>query len=468
MPAEGEFILFENLSNRFEEIFKSLKKTGSIDKASLDSAMRDIRRALLEADVALPIAKRFIEDVKNEAIGKEIIRSITPAQMITKIVSDQLIQILGSASPEFQINDNQISSYLFAGLQGSGKTTTVGKIGNYLKSNYDKKILFVSLDTTRPAAFDQLKKLSELIDVTILPKLENQMPIDIVSRAKQFAELQEIDCVLYDTAGRMNVEEGLMSELSLLEKEINPLETILVLDSLTGQEAVNVASDFAKAINITGSILTRVDGDARGGAALSMKYITDCPIKFMGVGEQVDDLEKFHPERIANRILGMGDIVTLVEKAAETVDQEDAEEMAKKLQKGEFDLDDLLSQIRQMKKMGGISGMMKFIPGLSNLSDKIPQNTNPDNSIAQQEAIILSMTKYERSKPKIINGSRKKRIAAGSGTSVSEINKILKQHRKMSDMMKKLSRKGGGSIDPNMLAGQLGGGMPSDFFKNKF
>ena len=460
--------MFENLSNRFEEIFKSLKKTGSIDEASLDSAMRDIRRALLEADVALPIAKKFIEDVKKESIGKEIIRSITPAQMITKIVNDQLIQILGSASPEFQINDNQISSYLFAGLQGSGKTTTVGKIGNYLKSNYDKKILFVSLDTTRPAAFDQLKKLSELIDVTILPKLENQMPIDIVSRAKQFAELQEIDCVLYDTAGRMNVEEGLMSELSLLEKEINPLETILVLDSLTGQEAVNVASDFAKAINITCSILTRIDGDARGGAALSMKYITDCPIKFMGVGEQVDDLEKFHPERIANRILGMGDIVTLVEKAAETVDQEDAEEMAKKLQKGEFDLDDLLSQIRQMKKMGGISGMMKFIPGLSNLSDKIPQNTNPDNSIAQQEAIILSMTKYERSKPKIINGSRKKRIAAGSGTSVSEINKILKQHRKMSDMMKKLSRKGGGSIDPNMLAGQLGSGMPSDFFKNKF
>ena len=460
--------MFENLSNRFEEIFKSLKKTGSIDEASLDSAMRDIRRALLEADVALPIAKRFIEDVKKEAIGKEIIRSITPAQMITKIVNDQLIQILGPASSEFQINDNQISSYLFAGLQGSGKTTTVGKIGNYLKSNYDKKILFVSLDTTRPAAFDQLKKLSELIDVKILPKLENQMPIDIVSRAKQFAELQEIDCVLYDTAGRMNVEEGLMSELSLLEKEINPLETILVLDSLTGQEAVNVASDFAKAINITGSILTRIDGDARGGAALSMKYITDCPIKFMGVGEQVDDLEKFHPERIANRILGMGDIVTLVEKAAETVDQEDAEEMAKKLQKGEFDLDDLLSQIRQMKKMGGISGMMKFIPGLSNLSDKIPQNTNPDNSIAQQEAIILSMTKYERSKPKIINGSRKKRIAAGSGTSVSEINKILKQHRKMSDMMKKLSRKGGGSIDPNMLAGQLGSGMPSDFFKNKF
>lgn len=460
--------MFENLSNRFEEIFKSLKKTGSIDEASLDSAMRDIRRALLEADVALPIAKKFIEDVKKEAIGKEIIRSITPAQMITKIVNDQLIQILGSASPEFQINDNQVSSYLFAGLQGSGKTTTVGKIGNYLKSNYDKKILFVSLDTTRPAAFDQLKKLSELIDVTILPKLENQMPIDIVSRAKQFAELQEIDCVLYDTAGRMNVEEGLMSELSLLEKEINPLETILVLDSLTGQEAVNVASDFAKAINITGSILTRIDGDARGGAALSMKYITDCPIKFMGVGEQVEDLEKFHPERIANRILGMGDIVTLVEKAAETVDQEEAEEMAKKLQKGEFDLDDLLSQIRQMKKMGGISGMMKFIPGLSNLSDKIPQNTNPDNSIAQQEAIILSMTKYERSKPKIINGSRKKRIAAGSGTSVSEINKILKQHRKMSDMMKKLSRKGGGSIDPNMLAGQLGSGMPSDFFKNKF
>ena len=460
--------MFESLSNRFDEIFKGLKKTGSIDESSLDTAMRDIRRALLEADVALPVAKQFIAEVRKEAIGKEIVRSITPAQMITKIVNDQLIKILGPADSDFNINKNEISSYLFVGLQGSGKTTTVGKIGNYLKNSFDKNILFVSLDTTRPAAFDQLKKLAEIVSVRILPKIENQIPVDIVTRAKQFAHLNEIDCILYDTAGRMNIEENLMSELSLLEKEIHPLETLLVLDSLTGQEAVNVASDFSKTVSISGSILTRIDGDSRGGAALSMKYATPCPIKFMGIGEQIEDLEKFHPERIANRILGMGDIVSLVEKATKTVDQEDAEKMAKKIQNGQFDLDDLLSQIRQMKKMGGISGMMKFIPGLGNLTNKISQNSNPDNSMAQQEAIILSMTKYERSRPKIINGSRKKRIAAGSGTSISEINKILKQHRKMSDMMKKLSKKGGGSIDPNILASQLGGGIPSNFLKNKF
>ena len=294
------------------------------------------------------------------------------------------------------------------------------------------------------------------------------MPLDIAKRALQFAQLQEIDCLLFDTAGRINIDQTLMNELNQLEKEISPTETLLVLDSLTGQEAVNVATDFSKTITVTGTILTRVDGDARGGAALSMKYATNCPIKFMGMGEQMDAIEVFHPERIANRILGMGDIVTLVEKASETIKEEDAEKMAEKLKKGEFDLDDLLSQIRQMKKMGGISNLMKFIPGLKNMKDKIPQQDNPENSIIKQEAIILSMTKYERNKPKIINGSRKKRIAAGSGTSISDINKILKQHRKMSDMMKKLSKKGMGSIDPNMLDGQLGAGIPNDFFKNKF
>ena len=294
------------------------------------------------------------------------------------------------------------------------------------------------------------------------------MPIDIAKRALQFAQLQEIDCLLFDTAGRINIDQTLMNELNQLEKEISPTETLLVLDSLTGQEAVNVATDFSKTITVTGTILTRVDGDARGGAALSMKYATNCPIKFMGMGEQMDAIEVFHPERIANRILGMGDIVTLVEKASETIKEEDAEKMAEKLKKGEFDLDDLLSQIRQMKKMGGISNLMKFIPGLKNMKDKIPQQDNPENSIIKQEAIILSMTKYERNKPKIINGSRKKRIAAGSGTSISDINKILKQHRKMSDMMKKLSKKGMGSIDPNMLGGQLVAGIPNDFFKNKF
>ena len=457
--------MFLNLSERFESIFKGLKQTGSIDEKSFDEAMRDIRRALLEADVALPVAKEFINHIRQESIGKEVLRSITPAQMITKIVSDELIKTLGGSMSDLQIDENKSNYYLFAGLQGSGKTTTVAKIANYLKNKKNKSVLTVSLDINRPAAFDQLKKLSDDIGISILPKVENQMPIDISKRAIEFAKLNNIDCILLDTAGRTNIDDALMNELSQLEKEISPTETLLVLDSLTGQEAVNVVKDFSNKIKLSGSIITRVDGDARGGAALSMKYITDCPIKFMGVGEHIDDLEIFHPERIANRILGMGDIVSLVEKAAENIDEQDAERMATKLQKGEFDLDDLLSQIRQMKKMGGLSSIMKFIPGLKNLENKISQNDSAENSIMKQEAIILSMTKYERSKPKIINGSRKKRIATGSGTKVSDINRVLKQHKKMTDMMKKFSKNGMGSMSPDQLSGQFGNMIPSDIFK---
>lgn len=457
--------MFLNLSERFESIFKGLKQTGSIDEKSFDEAMRDIRRALLEADVALPVAKEFINHIRQESIGKEVLRSITPAQMITKIVSDELIKTLGGSMSDLQIDENKSNYYLFAGLQGSGKTTTVAKIANYLKNKKNKSVLTVSLDINRPAAFDQLKKLSDDIGISILPKVENQMPIDISKRAIEFAKLNNIDCILLDTAGRTNIDDALMNELSQLEKEISPTETLLVLDSLTGQEAVNVVKDFSNKIKLSGSIITRVDGDARGGAALSMKYITDCPIKFMGVGEHIDDLEIFHPERIANRILGMGDIVSLVEKASENIDEQDAERMATKLQKGEFDLDDLLSQIRQMKKMGGLSSIMKFIPGLKNLENKISQNDSAENSIMKQEAIILSMTKYERSKPKIINGSRKKRIATGSGTKVSDINRVLKQHKKMTDMMKKFSKNGMGSMSPDQLSGQFGNMIPSDIFK---
>ena len=457
--------MFLNLSERFESIFKGLKQTGSIDEKSFDEAMRDIRRALLEADVALPVAKEFINHIRQESIGKEVLRSITPAQMITKIVSDELIKTLGGSMSDLQIDENKSNYYLFAGLQGSGKTTTVAKIANYLKNKKNKSVLTVSLDINRPAAFDQLKKLSDDIGISILPKVENQMPIDISKRAIEFAKLNNIDCILLDTAGRTNIDNALMNELSELEKEISPIETLLVLDSLTGQEAVNVVKDFSNKIKLSGSIITRVDGDARGGAALSMKYITDCPIKFMGVGEHIDDLEIFHPERIANRILGMGDIVSLVEKASENIDEQDAERMATKLQKGEFDLDDLLSQIRQMKKMGGLSSIMKFIPGLKNLENKISHNDSAENSIMKQEAIILSMTKYERSKPKIINGSRKKRIATGSGTKVSDINRVLKQHKKMTDMMKKFSKNGMGSMSPDQLSGQFGNMIPSDIFK---
>ena len=460
--------MFNNLTERFESIFKGLKKTGSIDETVLESAMRDIRRALLEADVSLSVAKEFINQVKDQALGQEVLRSITPAQMIIKIVNDELIKILGSESSEINVSGVLPSSFMFTGLQGSGKTTTVAKIGKYLKSKLNKKVMLVSLDVNRPAAFNQLKILADKIEINILPKIENQMPIDIAKRSFEAAKLQDIDFILFDTAGRTNIDENLMKELSLLENEIKPVETLLVLDSLTGQEAVNVASDFSKNIKLTGSILTRIDGDSRGGAALSMKSITGCPIKFMGVGEQVDDLEVFHPERIANRILGMGDIVTLVEKASETVKEEDAAKMAEKLRKGEFDLEDLLSQIQQMKKMGGLSGIMKFIPGLKNLDHNAAQYGSTEEIIKKQEAIIFSMTKYERQKPKIINGSRKKRIAIGSGTIVSDINKILKQHRKMADMMKKLSKKGMGSIDPNLLSDQLGSGNPNDFLKNKF
>ena len=457
--------MFLNLSERFESIFKGLKQTGSIDEKSFDEAMRDIRRALLEADVALPVAKEFINHIRQESIGKEVLRSITPAQMITKIVNDELVKTLGGSMSDLQIDENKSNYYLFAGLQGSGKTTTVVKIANYLKNKKNKSVLTVSLDINRPAAFDQLKKLSDDIGISILPKVENQMPIDISKRAIEFAKLNNIDCILLDTAGRTNIDDALMNELSQLEKEISPIETLLVLDSLTGQEAVNVVKDFSNKIKLSGSIITRVDGDARGGAALSMKYITDCPIKFMGVGEHIDDLEIFHPERIANRILGMGDIVSLVEKASENIDEQDAERMATKLQKGEFDLDDLLSQIRQMKKMGGLSSIMKFIPGLKNLENKISHNDSAENSIMKQEAIILSMTKYERSKPKIINGSRKKRIATGSGTKVSDINRVLKQHKKMTDMMKKFSKNGMGSMSPDQLSGQFGNMIPSDIFK---
>ena len=457
--------MFLNLSERFESIFKGLKQTGSIDEKSFDEAMRDIRRALLEADVALPVAKEFINHIRQESIGKEVLRSITPAQMITKIVNDELVKTLGGSMSDLQIDENKSNYYLFAGLQGSGKTTTVAKIANYLKNKKNKSVLTVSLDINRPAAFDQLKKLSDDIGISILPKVENQMPIDISKRAIEFAKLNNIDCILLDTAGRTNIDDILMNELSQLEKEISPIETLLVLDSLTGQEAVNVVKDFSNKIKLSGSIITRVDGDARGGAALSMKYITDCPIKFMGVGEHIDDLEIFHPERIANRILGMGDIVSLVEKASENIDEQGAERMATKLQKGEFDLDDLLSQIRQMKKMGGLSSIMKFIPGLKNLENKISHNDSAENSIMKQEAIILSMTKYERSKPKIINGSRKKRIATGSGTKVSDINRVLKQHKKMTDMMKKFSKNGMGSMSPDQLSGQFGNMIPSDIFK---
>jgi signal recognition particle subunit SRP54 len=456
-------MMFENLSNRLQDVFSSLKKTGSIDETALDSAMRDIRRALLEADVSLEVVKKFISEVKQKALGQEIIQSISPSQMIIKLVNDELINILGNDTATINIEGKKPASLMLVGLQGSGKTTSIAKLAKFIKSKYNKNILLVSLDVNRPAAFEQLQKLAYDIDIEILPKVENQSPDNIAKRAIAAAEINDIDLILFDTAGRTSIDDNLMQELKELESILEPIETLLILDSMTGQDAINVAKNFSDKIKLTGSILTRVDGDARGGAALSLKMTTGCPIKFIGNGEKIDDIEIFHPDRIANRILDMGDVVTLVEKAAENIDHQEAEKMAERLQQGEFDLNDLLSQINQMKKMGGISSMLKFIPGMKNLGDKA--NTVSDDAIKKQEAIILSMTKLERRKPKMINSSRKQRIAKGSGTVVSEVNRILKQHRKMADMMKRVSKKGMSGLQDLGLPQDFNNQIPPEFLK---
>ena len=455
--------MFENLSNRLQDVFSSLKKTGSIDETALDLAMRDIRRALLEADVSLEVVKKFISEVKQKALGQEIIQSISPSQMIIKLVNDELINILGNDTATINIEGKKPASLMLVGLQGSGKTTSIAKLAKFIKSKYNKNILLVSLDINRPAAFEQLQKLAYDIDIEILPKVENQSPENIAKRAIAAAEINDIDLILFDTAGRTSIDDNLMQELKELESILEPIETLLILDSMTGQDAINVAKNFSDKIKLTGSILTRVDGDARGGAALSLKMTTGCPIKFIGNGEKIDDIEIFHPDRIANRILDMGDVVTLVEKAAENIDHQEAEKMAERLQQGEFDLNDLLSQINQMKKMGGISSMLKFIPGMKNLGDKA--NTVSDDAIKKQEAIILSMTKLERRKPKMINSSRKQRIAKGSGTVVSEVNRILKQHRKMADMMKRVSKKGMSGLQDLGLPQDFNNQIPPEFLK---
>ena len=455
--------MFENLSNRLQDVFSSLKKTGSIDETALDLAMRDIRRALLEADVSLEVVKKFISEVKQKALGQEIIQSISPSQMIIKLVNDELINILGNDTATINIEGKKPASLMLVGLQGSGKTTSIAKLAKFIKSKYNKNILLVSLDVNRPAAFEQLQKLAHDIDIEILPKVENQSPENIAKRAIAAAEINDIDLILFDTAGRNSIDDNLMQELKELESILEPIETLLILDSMTGQDAINVAKNFSDKIKLTGSILTRVDGDARGGAALSLKMTTGCPIKFIGNGEKIDDIEIFHPDRIANRILDMGDVVTLVEKAAESIDHQEAEKMAERLQQGEFDLNDLLSQINQMKKMGGISSMLKFIPGMKNLGDKA--NTVSDDAIKKQEAIILSMTKLERRKPKMINSSRKQRIAKGSGTVVSEVNRILKQHRKMADMMKRVSKKGMSGLQDLGLPQDFNNQIPPEFLK---
>ena len=448
--------MFENLTNKFEEIFSSLKKAPSLNEKQVDEGLRNIRQALLEADVSLSVVKEFIEKVKPKALGEEIIRSTSPGQMMVKIVYDELVQLLGDTNYDINLNAVPPVPMMLVGLQGSGKTTTTAKIAKYLEKNKKKKVMMVSLDVYRPAAQEQLKFLGEQNNILTLPVIDGQLPADICKRAINAANLNGAEIILFDTAGRTQIDLQMMSEIKQIESIINPTENFLVADSLTGQVAAEVAKEFKNTINLTGIILTRADGDARGGAAVSMKYVSEVPIKFLGVGEKIDNLEVFHPDRIANRILGMGDIVSLVEKAAQDISEEDIKKTEENLKKGNFSMEDYLTQLRQMKKMGGIEGVMSFLPGVSKIKSQMDQSGVDEKIITQNESIILSMTKKERENPKIIDGSRRKRIANGSGTDVATINKLLKQFKMMSEMMKKMSK--------GNVKGMTDKGIPPELF----
>ena len=432
--------MFENLTSKFEEIFSSLKKAPSLDERQVNEGLRKIRQALLEADVALPVAKELIKNIKPKAIGQEIIRSTTPGQMIVKVVFDEIVKILGDTKSELNLNAVPPICFMLVGLQGSGKTTTAAKLAKYLEKNNKKKSLLVSLDIYRPAAQEQLNILGEKNSIQTLPIVKGQLPLDIVKRALNAASLSGIDAIIFDTAGRTQIDLSMMNEIKEIKNLTNPTETILVADSLTGQVAVNVAEEFKKAVDLTGIILTRIDGDGRGGAALSMKFVTNTPIKFMGTGEKIEQLDIFHPNRIANRILGMGDVVSLVEKASQDLDEEKIKKTEESIREGSFSMDDYLSQLRQMKKMGGMEGVLSMLPGVSKIKKQMDNANIDENIIKVNEAIILSMTKEERLNPKIINPSRKKRISGGSGADSATINKLLKQFKMMTNMMKKMSK----------------------------
>tara|TARA_B100000959_G_scaffold137387_1_gene144421 strand:- start:82 stop:1431 length:1350 start_codon:yes stop_codon:yes gene_type:complete len=432
--------MFENLTSKLEGIFNKLKKAPSLNKEQVETGLNEIRQALLAADVALPVVKKFIEDIKPKAIGQEIIKSTSPGQILVKIVYDELVKILGEKSEEINLKAVPPASILLVGLQGSGKTTTSVKLAKNIEKNFKKKILLVSLDVYRPAAQEQLKILCEKNNLSVLPVIKDQLPIDIAKRANNAANLSGSDIIIFDTAGRTQIDLNMMTEIKNIKAEVKPVETILVADSLTGQIAVKLASEFDKAVELTSIILTRVDGDGRGGAALSMKQTTGKPIKFIGVGEKVDDFEPFHPDRLANRILGMGDIVSLVEKASQDLDEEKIKAAEENLKKGAFTFEDYLMQIRQMKKMGGMEGVLSLLPGAGKVKEQM-QNANVDEKLlSANEAIILSMTKKERQNPDIISGSRRKRISLGSGTDAQTINRLLKQFKMMSKMMKKMSK----------------------------
>ena len=462
--------MFENLQERLGSILNGLTGRGALSDADVAAALREVRRALLEADVALEVVRGFTDRVREKAVGAEILKSIKPGQMVVKIVHDELIEMLGSEGEGIDLNAPAPVVVMMVGLQGSGKTTTSAKIAHRLTARDKKKVLLASLDTRRPAAQEQLRQLGAQTQIDTLPIIAGQSPEDIALRAVQAAKLGGHDVVILDTAGRTHIDEPLMAEMAEIKRRAKPHEILLVADSLTGQDAVNLAKNFNDRVGITGLVLTRMDGDGRGGAALSMRAVTGRPVKLIGTGEKMSELEEFHPRRIADRILGMGDIVSLVERAAENIDAEKAAAMAAKMAKGKFDLDDLADQLRQMQSMGGMGGIMGLMPGMSGMKDKMAAAGLDDKLFKRQLAIISSMTRAERGNPDLLKHSRKKRIAAGSGTDAADINKLLKMHRQMADMMKAMGGKGKGGMMKQMmggLAGKMGlggmggmGGMP--------
>ena len=474
--------MFESLSDRLAGVFDKLRGRGALTELDVRAAMREVRIALLEADVALTVVKDFVDTVTERAIGAEVVRSVTPGQQVVKIVNDALIEMLGSEAVGLNLDVTPPAVIMMVGLQGSGKTTTSAKIAKRLTEKSGKKVLMASLDVQRPAAQEQLRVLGEQVGVATLPIIAGQQPVDIAVRARSAAKLQGFDVLILDTAGRLHVDAALMAEMQAVAKAGAPAEILLVVDSLTGQDAVNVASSFAGQVELTGVVLTRMDGDARGGAALSMRAVTKKPIKFAGVGEKLDALEEFHPERVAGRILGMGDVVGLVERASEAFEAEAAEKMAAKLAKGQFDMEDLRTQLGQMKKMGGIGALAAMLPGMAKAKQAMASTAVDENVLGRMEAVICSMTPKERTKPELINAKRKIRIAKGAGTTVQEVNKLMKMHQEMEGAMKRLrkmggmkgmaamlGKMGGGAAGAAGLAGMLGGGggnMPQGF--NKF
>jgi signal recognition particle subunit SRP54 len=452
--------MFEGLSEKLSGILDTLTRRGALSEEDVNLALREVRRALLEADVALEVVRSFTDKVRARAVGANLIKSVTPGQMVIKIVNDVLVETLGAAAEPIDVDAAPPVAIMMIGLQGAGKTTTTAKIAKRLTEVMKRRVLMASLDVKRPAAQEQLAVLGRQVGVDTLPIVVGQTPVQIAKRAEQAARLQGFDVVLLDTAGRTHIDEALMAEMVEIKDAARPHEILLVADSLTGQDAVNLANNFNERVGITGIVLTRVDGDGRGGAALSMRAVTGKPIKLLGVGEKMDALEDFHPSRIAQRILGMGDIVSLVEKAAQTIDAEKAQKIADKMRKGKFDLEDLADQLAQVEKIGGIGGVLGMLPGIAKMKDQIASANLDDRIIKRQRAIILSMTAVERRNPDILKASRKKRIAAGSGTRVEDVNRLLKQHRQMADMMKQLGSAKRGALGQMASMFGLGGGMP--------